>query len=87
MGRMADIQARLARLFAERLHIEVPSPETDLLETAVIDSLQFVELLAALEEEFGVRVPLEELELDNFRTLARIGDFVAGRRDPLTSVG
>jgi acyl carrier protein len=84
---MADIQARLARLFAERLHIEVPSPETDLLETAVIDSLQFVELLAALEEEFGVRVPLEELELDNFRTLARIGDFVAGRRDPLTSVG
>jgi len=36
-------------LFAESFHIEVPSSDTDLLESGLLDSFQFVELLAQLE--------------------------------------
>jgi D-alanine--poly(phosphoribitol) ligase subunit 2 len=70
---------RLAALFAERLNVEVPSADTDLFVTGILDSLQFVELLAALEETFGVQVSVDEIELDDFRTLSRIARFVVGK--------
>ena len=45
---MRDMKAKIAdalyRLFAERLHIEVPSADTDLIETGLLDSLRLVEL-------------------------------------------
>ncbi len=71
------IEGKVAAIFAERLNIDVPSPETDLFEEGLLDSLGFVELLMHLEQEFGVTVTPEQLDLDNFRTLARIADFTA----------
>lgn len=74
------LMERVARLFAERLNTEVPAEDTDLLETGILDSLRFVELLAVLEEAFAVRVSLEELEIDDFRSVSRIADFLAGKQ-------
>ena len=65
------------RIFAETLNIEVPSDETDLIEAGYIDSLALVELLFALEREFSVSVPLDELEIDDFRNLQSISELVA----------
>jgi D-alanine--poly(phosphoribitol) ligase subunit 2 len=74
------LETNVGRLFVERLEVEVPAPDTDLFETGILDSLRFVELLAALEETFGMRVSVEELEIDDFRSLARIARFVAQKR-------
>ena len=73
----ADVSARVQRIFAETLNIEVPSDETDLIEAGYIDSLALVELLFALEREFSITVPLDELEIDAFRTVTSIGTLVA----------
>jgi D-alanine--poly(phosphoribitol) ligase subunit 2 len=54
------------------------TPDTDLLETGVLDSLQFVELLLQLERRFGLRVKVEDINLDDLRTLERIARLVAG---------
>jgi acyl carrier protein len=70
------VEGQLARLFAEKLHVDVPSVDTDLIDTGLVDSLTFVELLAQLEEAFGVQVSLEDLELDRFRTISRIAEFL-----------
>ena len=70
------ILERLAVLFAESFHVEVPSSDTDLLETGILDSLQFVELLLQLEQRFGFRVKVEDINLDDLRTLARIARLV-----------
>jgi D-alanine--poly(phosphoribitol) ligase subunit 2 len=67
----------LGTLFAETFHIEVPSPDMDLLECGVLDSLQMVELLFQLERRFGFTVKIDELELDNLRTLSRIARLLA----------
>ena len=78
---MTDTHAiveRLDALFVECFHVEVPSPDTDLLETGVLDSLQFVELLLQLEQRFGFWVKVEDIDLDDLRTLARIARLVAG---------
>jgi acyl carrier protein len=71
------LKRQLVRLFAEKLNIEVPSVETDLIDTGLVDSLTFVEFLAQLEKEFGVQVSLEDLEIDRFRTISRIAGFIA----------
>lgn len=74
------LQDQLVKFFAERLQVEVPSHDTDLIETGLIDSLGFVELLLHLEEEYGVRVSLDEVELDSFRTVERIAAFLGQAR-------
>ncbi|HEV8702652.1 MAG TPA: acyl carrier protein [Candidatus Polarisedimenticolia bacterium] len=75
-----ELQGRIVRLFADRLNLDVPSGETDLFEAGALDSMAFVELLAQLEREFGIVVSLQDLEMDNFRTIERIAGFVAARR-------
>ena len=68
---------RLGVLFAESFHIEVPSADTDLLESGILDSFQFVELLLQLEQHFGFRIKIEDIDLDDLRTLARIARLLA----------
>lgn len=67
-----EMEARVQRIFLERMQFDVPSPQADLFDSGVVDSLSFVELLVHLEEEFGQRIELEELDLDDFRTVAKI---------------
>jgi D-alanine--poly(phosphoribitol) ligase subunit 2 len=71
---------RVQRLFVETLNISAPAPDADLIDTGVLDSLALVELLFALEREFGVTIPLEELDIDAFRTVESIGRLVDGMR-------
>jgi D-alanine--poly(phosphoribitol) ligase subunit 2 len=70
---------QVAGVFLRSLNLEVPSPDTDLFETGLLDSLAFVELLLALERDFGVTTAVEDLEVDNFRSIARIAEFVTAR--------
>ncbi|HYS74857.1 MAG TPA: phosphopantetheine-binding protein [Burkholderiales bacterium] len=71
------IVERLSALFVESLHIEVPSADTDLFQTGMLDSLQLVELLLQLEHQFGFRIKIDDIELDDLRTLARIARLLA----------
>jgi D-alanine--poly(phosphoribitol) ligase subunit 2 len=68
---------RLGAVFVESFHIEAPSPDADLLETGILDSFQFVELLVQLERRFGARIKIDDIDLDDLRTIARIARLVA----------
>ena len=70
---------RIAGVFASALHLDVPSFDTDLFETGVLDSLAFVELLVQLEREFGVTTSVDDLEAENFRSIACIAAFIESR--------
>lgn len=72
-----SLQDRISKLLSERIHIEAPSAETDLMESGLLDSLSLVEMMAGLEEEFGIKISFDEIELDNFRSVARIAEFVS----------
>jgi len=73
------IRQRLLNLFADVFQIEAPAADLDLIETGVLDSLQLVELLYRLEREFGTRIPIEDIDLDDLRTLDRIAGLIAAR--------
>ena len=67
-------------IFRNKLEFEVPGVETDLLETGMMDSLKLVELVFHLEQEFGITISMGTLELDQFRTIANIVQFVQGSK-------
>ena len=75
----SELRRQIAQLFTEQLSVEVPTYDTDLLDSGVLDSLKFVELLVHLEQEFGTQVQLNEFEWDNFRSIDRIAQFVIRR--------
>lgn len=49
---------------------------TNLLEQEIIDSLGIFTLISFIEDRFGVRVAPEEVNLENFETLAAIASLV-----------
>lgn len=68
---------RVSDLIGETLMIDVPSAETDLIDAGLIDSLALVSLITEIETEFGVQLPLDEFEIDDFRSAAQIAQYVA----------
>ena len=70
------LQLQVYKLFREQMRLEIPSVDTDLLETGVLDSLTFVDLLVHLESTFGLKISVEELEIDQFRSVAKIAELV-----------
>jgi acyl carrier protein len=73
------IHQKLTELFAKKLNLKVSSVDTDLVETGLLDSLALVELLAQLDETFGVSISTDDLELENFRSIASIAGLVDQR--------
>jgi acyl carrier protein len=72
------VSERVQQLFLETLNVQVPSQEADLIESGLIDSLALVELLFAIEREFSVSLPLDDLEIENFRSVSRISEVIVG---------
>ncbi len=68
---------RVERLLRDALSIELPSRDTDLLQAGLLDSLTLVQLLVEVEAEFGVEIPLDDFDPDEFRTAESIARFVA----------
>ena len=70
------LYGQIAAFFNERLNLTVSSPTEDLFETGALDSLVFVDLVMYLEQKFDMRISADELEPDNFRSVAKIAGFV-----------
>ena len=75
----ASIIDQLSALFEEALHIEVPGPHTDLLDSGLLDSLQLVQLLLQIEERMGARIPLDEADPDDLRSIGRLASLIEER--------
>ena len=58
-----DISAKLKQIIASQLRIDVQSIEdnTDVMEDLGADSLDIVEILMVIEEQFGVSIPDEDI--------------------------
>ncbi len=65
---------KVRKLIAEQLNIseDKVTPETKIVEDLGADSLDMVEMLMTLEEEFGIEVPDEEAA-----NLKQVSDLVA----------
>jgi len=71
---MSDVEAKVKEIIVEQLSVNADDvvPEAKFIEDLGADSLDTVELVMALEEEFGLDIPDEEAE--KIRT---VGDAIA----------
>ena len=77
---MQDLVSEIAAEIRENLVLDAGSPNQDLLESGVLDSLTLIELLVRLEDRFGVTIPLAELDIDDLRSIASLAQLVADRK-------
>lgn len=73
---MSDIEARVRKIIVEQLGVkeEDVTPEASFVEDLGADSLDTVELVMALEEEFGTEIPDEDAE--KITTVQQIYDYI-----------
>lgn len=50
--------------------------EIDLLENEILDSLAFIELISALEEEFNIEIQPTQVQPDTWRSIKKITELV-----------
>lgn len=47
-----------------------------LIEGGIIDSMNLIRLVAFIEEKFRIKISEDELDIDNFRTVNALTDFI-----------
>ena len=76
----APLAVEIGELMRSQLLVSVDSPDEDLLATGALDSLTLIQLLVQLEERFGITISLEELDLDDVRSIRSIAHMVSQRK-------
>jgi acyl carrier protein len=76
---MSDIRDFVVERLAPATGRTQVAGDEDLIDTGVLDSLGIFQLVAFLEERFGVAIADTEITPENFGTLERIERLVAGR--------
>ena len=73
---MATVEERVKKIIAEQLGVEEDevTPEASFVEDLGADSLDTVELVMALEEEFSIEIPDEDA--DKILTVGKALDYI-----------
>ncbi len=77
---MDTIKPRVREFLGEFVRQAELSDTDDMFAAGYVNSLFAMQLILFLEAEFGIQVEDADLELDNFRSIERIEQFVAGKR-------
>jgi acyl carrier protein len=87
MSEVAAIQDRIKRLIVESLNLEGMKPEmiddqAPLFGDGLgLDSVDALELVVALEKEFGIKIKSQEIGREVFSSVSTLSEFIAGRTD------
>ena len=74
-----EIEAFIVNELQAGSGLESLRPDEDLLAADLIDSLGITELVAFLEDRYGVKVADDQLTPENFQTIEKIAAFVDRR--------
>jgi acyl carrier protein len=75
-----ELERFVVETFGRRRGRQSIGPDEDLIGDGIIDSLGLTELVAFIEERFGVSVDDDDVVIDNFRNIRSIESFVEGKR-------
>jgi acyl carrier protein len=78
----SDLEKKITWLLTDKLAIQVPGPDTDLIAMGALDSLALVDLLVQVEANLGVAISIEELDLNDLRSVRSIGTLLSRRLAP-----
>ena len=71
-----DTRTTVAGLLRDRLCVDVTDADTDLIDSGLLDSLALVMLIGAIEETFACELPLDDFDIEDFRSVEQICRFL-----------
>jgi acyl carrier protein len=81
MSVTTDVEQFILSELSQGRGITAVDPNDNLLAKGIVDSHGVMELVAFLEERYGISVGDEDLTPENFESVARIDEFVARKQD------
>ena len=83
------IEDELKKMMVERLFLKVKPEsipdEAPLMKTLGVDSVAVLEIVVGLEEVYGISFEDEEFDIEIFRTVKSIADFVRAKQAAVKS--
>ncbi|MGM0588454.1 MAG: phosphopantetheine-binding protein [Bacteroidota bacterium] len=64
------------QIVCDTLLVEEIDPQLDLFEAGLMDSLALVNLIMNIEDSFDITVPVDQLHIDDYRTVYSISGLV-----------
>lgn len=77
MSVTVDVREFIQKELSVGRNTSPPEPDDDLLATGLVDSHGVMELVAFLEERYGISIADDDLTPENFASLIQIEEFVA----------
>ena len=84
---MTDVQIRIKEFLSRFFRQHDLQPDEDIFALGFVNSLLAMQLVNFVEKEFGVTVADDDLDLDNFRTLAAMDALVERKRAAAAAAG
>lgn len=75
------LEARVRAFLSEQLNLrDAPiEPDTELVTTGLLDSMDVVRLVAHLERTLGITIPDGDIDVDHFDSIAKISSYLEAR--------
>jgi acyl carrier protein len=80
MGQIERIREFLAENFYAGTDVSQLGENDSLLEMGIVDSTGVLDLVAFVEESFGISVADREITPENFDSIRRLADFIKGKQ-------
>lgn len=80
MSVAADVEQFIVGELTQGRGIDSVAPDDDLLASGIVDSHGVMEMVAFLEDRYGISVSDDDLTPENFQSLASVEAFVARKR-------
>lgn len=65
----------------ENISVEQLDNDFDIFEAGIVNSLFAIELMTFLEKAFGIKVTMDDLDMDNFKSVNATNDFVRRKKE------
>lgn len=82
---MSEIENRIRKFIQDQFIFDQSGIKLDdgfpLLENAILDSLGIFQVLAYINDQFGLEIPPEDIHIDNFTTIHSIAEMVRKARE------
>ncbi len=84
MSDQANLEEQLKQMIVDLLFLKIePSEigtEDDLMQTIELDSVRIFDIVVGLETDFDIEMDEDEFDIENFRTVKQIAEFVTKKR-------
>lgn len=71
-----ELESKVKQIVEDSLGQTVEDPETDLVDTGLINSLAIMNIAVGLEDVFGYETDVSDIVKDNFRSISSITEMV-----------